>query len=409
MIRKYLFLLLAAANCFFAKAQQNPIANSSPLRIPEIMEGDRFVGFLPQQISWSENNETVYFSWNPEMDTIRSIFKVDRSGSSPEAVSVDELKNRIERGAYTRDYSAKVFVKNGDLFLWESQTNTTVQLTNTIDAERSPQFAKNDTWIVYRSGNNLFAWDRQSGTLTQLTNIQTGNARRGTILNDQQQWLDQQQDDLFDVLQWQEAQATARQNQRNALAPERPEPFYLGRKRISRIGAGPDARFVAMVLMTAADSKGTKVPNYVSSDGYIQDLRSRAKVGGPQNTYSLHLYDRLRDTFYRVSHHNLPGIYDKPAYLREYHSGEKPYVDTFASPRPVNFTQPIFSESGEAVLVVRSQDNKDRWIVSLNPERGTLKTLNHQRDDAWVAGPGIGWSFAGVPDMALRTPNGRAS
>ena len=381
--------------CFFAKAQQNPIANSSPLRIPEIMEGDRFVGFLPQQISWSENNETVYFSWNPEMDTIRSIFKVNRSGASPEVVSVDELKNRIERGTYTRDYSAKVFVKNGDLFLWESQTNTAVQLTNTIDAERSPQFAKKDTWIVYRSGNNLFAWDRQSGAFTQLTNIQTGNARRGTILSDQQQWLDQQQDDLFDVLQWQEAQATARQNQRNALAPERPEPFYLGRKRISRIVAGPDARFVAMVLMTAADSKGTKVPNYVSSNGYIQDLRSRAKVGGPQNTYSLHLYDRLRDTFYRVSHHNLPGIYDKPAYLREYHSGEKPYVDTFASPRPVNFTQPIFSESGQAVLVVRSQDNKDRWIVSLNPETGTLKSLDHQRDDAWVAGPGIGWSFAG--------------
>ncbi|NRB65510.1 MAG: DPP IV N-terminal domain-containing protein, partial [Saprospiraceae bacterium] len=395
MIRKCLILLFAVTGCFFAKAQQNPIANSSPLRIPEIMEGDRFVGFLPQQISWSENNETVYFSWNPEMDTIRSIFKVNRSGASPEVVSVDELKNRIERGTYTRDYSAKVFVKNGDLFLWESQTNTAVQLTNTIDAERSPQFAKKDTWIVYRSGNNLFAWDRQSGALTQLTNIQTGNARRGTILSDQQQWLDQQQDDLFDVLQWQEAQATARQNQRNALAPERPEPFYLGRKRISRIVAGPDARFVAMVLMTAADSKGTKVPNYVSSNGYIQDLRSRAKVGGPQNTYSLHLYDRLRDTFYRVSHHNLPGIYDKPAYLREYHSGEKPYVDTFASPRPVNFTQPIFSESGQAVLVVRSQDNKDRWIVSLNPETGTLKSLDHQRDDAWVAGPGIGWSFAG--------------
>jgi hypothetical protein len=40
-------------------------------------------------------------------------------------------------------------------------------------------------------------------------------------------------------------------------------------------------------------------------------------------------------------------------------------------------------------LPKRSQDNKDRWLVKLNLERGSFEELDYQHDEAWIGGPGI--------------------
>ena len=51
---------------------------------------------------------------------------------------------------------------------------------------------------------------------------------------------------------------------------------------------------------------------------------------------------------------------------------------------------PIFNTEGSlAVLNIRSQDNKDRWIVQLDLHTGTITELEHQNDEAWIGGPGI--------------------
>jgi hypothetical protein len=42
-----------------------PISRS---RYREIMEGEDFVGYLPEDIRWSEDSKTVYFTWNPEKE-----------------------------------------------------------------------------------------------------------------------------------------------------------------------------------------------------------------------------------------------------------------------------------------------------------------------------------------------------
>ena len=71
------------------------------------------------------------------------------------------------------------------------------------------------------------------------------------------------------------------------------------------------------------------------------------------------------------------------------------YVDTFDTERNVIILGPAFSDNGLAMVVVRSQDNKDRWIMLLNMEDGSLSLLDRQRDEAWIGGPGIvGWNFS---------------
>ena len=51
--------------------------------------------------------------------------------------------------------------------------------------------------------------------------------------------------------------------------------------------------------------------------------------------------------------------------------------------------QPVWSEDGtKAVILARAADNKDRWILALDPATGKTRVLAHDHDDAWVGGPG---------------------
>ena len=56
------------------------------------MQGEQFVGYLPSGISWSEDSKTIYFSWNPEMDTLRHTFKVGVGEDQPQRLSIEEEK-----------------------------------------------------------------------------------------------------------------------------------------------------------------------------------------------------------------------------------------------------------------------------------------------------------------------------
>ncbi len=64
-------------------------------------------------------------------------------------------------------------------------------------------------------------------------------------------------------------------------------------------------------------------------------------------------------------------------------------------PKNVVFHGPYFSENGEAIIEVKSYDNKDRWIALLDLKTGSLKQIEHQHDEAWIGGPGIS-SWKGV-------------
>ena len=51
---------------------------------------------------------------------------------------------------------------------------------------------------------------------------------------------------------------------------------------------------------------------------------------------------------------------------------------------------PIMHPDGKTALVdIRAYDNKDRWIVLIDLASGNITELDHQHDEAWIAGPGI--------------------
>ncbi|MFQ5447016.1 MAG: prolyl oligopeptidase family serine peptidase [Saprospiraceae bacterium] len=392
--------LLAIAFFLFGQlAAQSPVTNHSPLTIEQIMQGEKFVGYLPQGISWSEDSRTIYFSWNPDGDTLRSTWKItiDENGTADDPVKVtdEELTARSSRGSYNKARTKKVYSKNGDIFLLNlTFPPTALQITNTLEYEGSPRFSGDETKVIFEKGKNLYAWDIATGTTEQLTDFKKGSERKERPKPANEQWLENDNLELFEILAERKAGDETRKNRRKALQPKRPETYRYGDKSTGYLRISPDMRFVTFRLSSGGEDKSTKVPNYVTESGRVEELRSRPKVGGPQDNTELGIYDRQNDTVYFVDVKQIPGIYDKPAFLREYHTDTLPYEGKYQDPRPVVFLGPVFSDDGKAVAVVRSQDNKDRWLLLLDLPAGTIKVLDRQRDEAWVGGPGIGsWNY----------------
>lgn len=392
-MKKITTTLFCGIFCLLMAQAQSPAA----LSIDQIMLGDRFTGFSPDNVFWAEDNKTIYFSWNPTMDTLSSLYKVLLPNGKPEKVSLEEQRKMVGNGEYSKDYRRKVFGRNGDVFLLDLTTGKEQQITNTFDNEGGPRFTGDGKGLTWVSNNNLYHWDSATGSIAQLTNFRNTPARPTPKPLEYETWLKEDQLDMFEVLRWRKGQRDNRERQNKALEVKRAREINYGTKFLSGLQASPDLRFVTFRYTKRAEPKSTDVPNYVTESGYTTDLTARSKVGTPQDTYEFGIYDRTRDTFYMVDTKKLEGIYDKPAFLKDYHKGEKPYNPKYDKPREVSYTNVLFSDDGKAVISLRAQDNKDRWILLLDLVTGQLKQLDRQHDDAWIGGPGVsGFGGGGI-------------
>jgi dipeptidyl aminopeptidase/acylaminoacyl peptidase len=384
---KKITFLLPLFSTLLAPAQ---VRNLSSLSVDQIMQGEDFVGYLPAQIGWSEDSKVIYFSWNPEMDTIRSSYQVDIQSKNIRRLTDQELKNKDEEGAYDTNYTRKVYEKDGDLFLMELADFRTRRITHTTQRESAPRFSGDETSIIYRAGNNLFRWDLEDGSTTQLTDFKPGSGDEKNP-DPQDQWLEKDQMEQFEVLVQRENEEQARNNRNERVETDRPMTVYLGNKQMRGLTVSPDLRYVIYQLVHRAADKHTMVPDFVTRSGYTKELNSRPKVGAPRDQYESWILDLEADTAYGIDPAQIEGIYDKPSYAREYEPDPEQYVDTVDQPREVVIGSPIFSNEGNAAVEIMAMDYKDRWIMWLDPSDGSLKSISRQHDDAWIGGPGIGW------------------
>ncbi|GLR18703.1 S9 family peptidase [Portibacter lacus] len=388
---KLQFTLLAILLTLSISAQ-----NLSTLNLQEIMKGNEFIGEQPSNPYWDINSQDIYFYWNPNNELMSSLYKTDINGRDTVKVSEEEQMDLISPYySYNKDRTAILYSKDGDLFTYDLATKIKTQITNTLDSESSPQFSADGSKIYYNFQNNAYAWDSKNGSITQLTDFKTGSERKDKKLNDQEQWLEDDQLEHFEILKYEEKVSDARKASRELQSPNRPKTIYLEGKNVSQITVNPNGKYVTYRLTKNANPTGTKVPDFVTTSGYVEDLRSRVKVGSPENSYDFGIYNIEKDTFHIIDTKDFPGIYDKPEYLKNYVEKDSAFNDQFKKPRAVIINGPVYNSDGsKAVVVARSMDNKDRWIMSLDLESAALSLIDHQRDQAWIGGPGIeSWNF----------------
>ncbi len=381
----------------------------SILQMKEIMKGDAFVGHQPGQPYWSDDSRSIYFMWNPDQAPADSLYRYDLDRGTIEKVDAATRVSLPPRQVvYSRDRTLMLFVRDGDVYLREVASGEEQRVTATLQSATSPMFTGDERGIVWVSGNNLFRWDRHSGQLTQLTDFRSGQSRPDPAPSAQEQWLIDQQLELFEVIRSRQEERRLREEQQSRqqeLAFQqqgmvRPKPIYTGQARVMNQQLCPNERFVTYTLVTNPSGvERTRVPVFVTESGYTEEMTAYAKVGSAQSTSKLYVYDLERDTVYDVDTSTIPGIRDVPAYMREYGFED----DELEADREVTISGPFWSDDGRyGVVNIRAQDNKDRWIMLLDAESGELSLLDRQHDEAWVAGPGInvwrGGSIGWLPD-----------
>lgn len=375
--------------CFWLTGIQNQCFAQQKLSIDQIMEGHDFIGHSPSQVFWAEDGTKLYFRWNPDKAPQSSLYwigiKNGKTTGKPQKVSKEALAAMPGRsGNYNKTRTQRVYTKNGDIY-WEKDGNTR-QITNTIVAESNVGFSGDEHSIIFQRGNNLFEWTIIDGSVKQLTNFRKGTPHSDKKLNPQDKWLEKQQLELMDVLKKQKENQTNRSG-RNKI--KRPKSIYLGGKRVLEIQISPNKDFITFLLAQAPrGSKNTQVMQFITESGYANPVSRRPKVGSPQTSYEFGIFNLKTNKVTMVDTKQLEGIYDLPEYYKEYNRQPKKKA------RKVIPHAPVWSTDGKyAVMVVRSLDSKDRWIVLLDAQNGKLKTLDRQRDEAWVSGPGISWYF----------------
>lgn len=395
-------LVVALFIAFFSQtfAQTTPLA---PLTVEKIMRDPKWMGTSPNDITWSEDSRQVYFKWNPDKNTADSLYQISVNNLTPAKVSSATMRNLPSVGIYNRTRTEKVYEKNGDIYWMDVKKGNTRQVTSTVLAEANPVFSFDEKKVLFTKEDNLFAWYLADGSTVQLTNFKKGKAKEDQKQTDADKWLNQDQLTFFEVLKERKEKKDSTEKQTKAEKPKAPREIFLDDNTVSAIGLSPDEKYITYRLVkNSKTNKATKVPSYVTESGYTEDLPARTKVGNLQATYELYVYDIEKDTTLAVSAKEIPGITDKPEFFKDYPQKAGANKDTSSVKKPygrsVLLDGPYWSPDGRnSVVIGRSADNKDRWMMSFDVASRKLKVLDRQRDEAWVAGPGIngGWTSPG--------------
>jgi len=381
-----LILITACTNSFAQKLDT--------LTVEKIMRDPKWIGVAPSNIKWDDDSKKIYFDWNPQNEYKDVMYYITTSNTDPEKLTAEEKHDLVpDNGKWNKTHTKKVYIKNGDIFLEDIRSNKITQLTGTGDKESNPTFNGAEDEVLFMRGNNLFALKLTGGELLQLTNFVHSATKKGNDVDDdteQAKWLKQQQQELFDIIKIKNKDEKLAAAGRKEMQGKNMKELVTGDNDVDNVEVSPDGRYITYRLIKTPQEKLTIVPDYVTASGYTEDIQNRTKVGGAQPTAESFIFDTQRDTVYKINTSTIPGIKDLPDYVKDY-PNELAVRIKLNKDRDVIINGPLWSEDGKnAIMVVASEDNKDRWIMKLNPHSGSLTLLDRQHNDAWVGGaPGI--------------------
>lgn len=368
-------LFLAGLHCH----SQTP--NASSLKLPELMKGDDFIGHQPFGHSWTYEN-TILFHWNPKKEPQASEYNYALNEKKYTCLPVDHSFHADNTlGTEPVEY----FLDGGNIYTYNRKTAKTTCLIQTSAPLYNLQQFKGNEVLFFEQEGKLMSYKPSTGTWMEVIRFSKGKkpAENAPITH----W---EREELALFKFHQEEKAAKEWKDAHQSAKKIPS-INFDCDGVSNVQINGTARFITFREDYYPNNPSTHVEHHISADGHTYIQNARAKVSDLDPHHKLGIYDLQNDSLYYADFSELPGIRSIPAYRRAI------YGDTteLTKDRNIIMHAIVYSEDGmQNVMDIRSYDNKDRWIVSLNLATGKLTVLDHQHDDAWIGGPGIsGWNM----------------
>ncbi|MEO5789540.1 prolyl oligopeptidase family serine peptidase [Gelidibacter sp.] len=373
----------------------NIYAQKSELSVEEIMQDPKWMGTFPSNVKWDQNSSAIYFNYNSDNDPSDSLYRLRLANPKKiEKVSWTEEKNiDFTRGTFDKAKTKKIYSKGNALIVLDVKSGKKTELLQFPKNIGSPYFLANEDWIAFEAENNAYIYSQKSGILKKLTEIKSGDEskKKEPKSSEKASFLEEENLKLLSVVKERKDKQESTKKIKDERKDKDPYTYYAGNAQILNLKVSPDAKYVTFNLYHRGKSDNTIVPNYIDASSYTKDLNTRSKVGDDPTKVELAIYNIEKDTVYKVQTNTLPGIKDLPDYVKDYPNKVWEEKD-----RDITISNAYFSDNGQQAIVnVRSKDNKDRWIAKIDLTTGALTSLDRQRDEAWIAGPGIGWSLGG--------------
>jgi dipeptidyl aminopeptidase/acylaminoacyl peptidase len=349
------------------------------LSIDNIMRGPELYGRSPTQVRFSDDSRWVYFRWQrPGVDTAMVAYRVSVTGGEPEALSrAAEDTLYPEPGRWSRDRRFRVFVRNGDLWVYDASRGAARRLTDTRAAESNPQLSPDGRTAYFVREDNLWSLALESAALRQLTDVRRGAPPRGLTERDttgQRGFLRAEQRRLFEFIRRPPREGPPFGARSDTTGPR---PFYLSeRQSIGRWEVSPDGRWLQVTLNErAANAHVQEMPVWVTASGYLETPDNRTKVGDEQNTRRVAFIELV--------------------------TGRVTWFEPDQGRRALDVDGLGWSDDGRwALLRGFAKDFTDRWLWVAGPDSFRPRLVDLLSDSAWVGGLSMsaGW-LPGTPTV----------
>jgi dipeptidyl aminopeptidase/acylaminoacyl peptidase len=346
------------------------------LSVDSIMRGPKLVGYAPDNVRWAGDSKSLWFEWRQPGDVENSTWTADVATGAARKLSDEERRSAPSADAdWDKARRRAVFASQGDIVLVDTVAKTRTWIARTAGNESRPRFVRNDTHVSFMRDGALFLVPIGAASEEGLVQLyEAGPRRRDPSLTDAQKILRDEEAKLLDYVRRQAEQRKAREERRDRDAL--PKIDLAEGETVVDASSSPDGEHVfAVVSIRATGSKTADVPNYITESSYPEPIPTRNRVGDAQEKRKLGVLNLKTKKL----------VWASLAVLKD---------------REARWGSPVYSDDGKhAVVSVRAADNKDRWLVRVDPATGESRVLFTDHDDAWIRELGFGGGGMGfLPD-----------
>ena len=375
-----------------------PAAAVTPISLDQAMAHPDWIGTPAETAWWSWDGKQVYFKQKRTASQLRDTYQAipgkARLVTDAEVANLDS-----ERVVYNRERTRSVFLRNGDLFERDLKSGALTQITRGSNGLMAPQFSADGRSVQFRVNHEWLSWNRTDRLISPVAALR---ATKDPAAAPDEDALREMQLRLISTLKRQKDDRDAARDrieeERRADATRAPAPIYLGDKVVIDGSAlSPDGKWLLVVTAPKDSDKGRigKLPRYITESGYEEFDDQRPRVGrNMPSQHTVKLIDLTTRKVRDLSYDSLPGISTDP--LAALRTERK--LPALKGNRGVRVdddgeTMQWSADGSRAAVLLRSIDNKDRWMATVELKDAKFKPVHRVTDPAWVnsANNDFGW------------------